>query len=145
MSNANVANELKGNTLRVYWYLLRSSNEFVGPRKIQRELRFSSPALAVYHLDKLLDLDLVEKNAGEYHLKEVVDVGVLKQFMKLGTLIVPRYLTYATMISVLFGFFVSQVRDINFYSIFALIFGLLSTVIFWYETIRVWRGRPKQS
>jgi len=145
MSNGNVANELKGNTLRVYWYLLRSSKKFVGPRQIQRELGFSSPALAVYHLDKLMELGLIEKNAGEYHLKEIVDVGVLKQFMKLGSFIVPRYVTYATMISVLFVFFISQLREINFYSVFALIFGSLSTAIFWYETIRVWRSRPKQS
>jgi hypothetical protein len=145
MSNANIANELKGNTLRVYWYLLRSSKEFVGPRKIQRELGFSSPALAVYHLDKLMDLGLVEKNTGEYHLREVVDIGILKQFIKFGHLIVPRYVTYATMISVLFVFFISQIREINFYSVFALIFGLLSTIIFWYETIRVWRSQPKQN
>jgi len=143
MSKENVANELKGNTLRVYWYLLQSSKNFVGPRKIQRELGFSSPALAVYHLDKLMELGLVEKITGEYHLKEIVDVGVLKQFMKLGSIIIPRHVTYATMISVLFVFFISQFREINFYSIFALIFGSLSTAIFWYETIRVWRSRPK--
>ena len=145
MSNVKVSNELKGNTLRVYWYLLRSSNNFVGPRQIQRDLGFSSPALAVYHLDKLMDLGLVEKNTGEYHLKEVVDVGILKQFMKFGSVLLPRHITYATMISVLFIFFIYHFREFNFYSVFALIFGSLSTTIFWYETIRVWRSRPKQS
>ena len=144
MSKVNMANELKGNTLRVYWYLLGSSNNFVGPRQIQRELNFSSPALAVYHLDKLMELGLVEKKSGEYHIKEVVDVGILKQFMKWGNVIIPRYVTYATMISVLFVFFISQLREINFYSLFALIFGSLSTAIFWFETIKVWRSRPKK-
>ena len=145
MSKAEVANSLKGNTLRVYWYLLGDSKKFSGPRQIQRELGFSSPALAVYHLEKLMELGLVEKNAGEYHIKEIVEVGVLKQFMKVGTLFVPRYVTYASMISVLFGFFIFQVREINFYSLFALIFGSLSTAIFWYETLRVWQSRPKQN
>jgi hypothetical protein len=144
MTNKEVANELKGNTLRVYWHLLSSSKNFVGPRQIQRELGFSSPALAVYHLDKLMELELVEKKAGEYRLKEVVDVGVLKQFMKVGSLIVPRFVTYATMISILFVFFISQLKEINFYSLFALIFGSLSTAIFWYETFKVWLSRPKQ-
>jgi len=144
MSNENVVNELKGNTLRVYWFLLQSSKDFVGPRQIQRELKFSSPSLAVYHLDKLMDLGLVEKKSGEYLLKEVVDVGVLKQFMKFGGFIVPRHVTYATMISVLFVFFISQFRELNFYSLFALIFGSLSTAIFWYETLRVWRSRPRK-
>lgn len=143
MSDGNFAGELKGNTLRVYWYLLGSSKNIAGPREIQRELGFSSPGLAVYHLNKLMELDLVEKVRGEYRLKEIVDVGVLRQFTKLGGIIVPRYVTYATMISVLFAFFISQVREINFYSLFALIFGSLSTVIFWYETVRIWRSRPK--
>jgi hypothetical protein len=142
MSKENVAPELKGNTLRVYWYLLQRPKNFTGPRQIQRELGFKSPALAVYHLDKLMQLCLVEKIKGEYQVTEVVDVGVLKQFMKLGSFLVPRYVTYATMITILFGFFLSQIREITFYSLFALIFGTLSTVIFWYESIRVWRNRP---
>ena len=59
MDDERVASELKGNTLRVYWYLLRASKDFVGPREVQRKLGFSSPALAVYHLDKLNQLGLV--------------------------------------------------------------------------------------
>jgi hypothetical protein len=143
MSDQTAGNELKGNTLRVYWNLLKSSEEFIGPRQVQRELGFSSPSLAVYHLDKLLDLGLVEKNSGEYKIKEMVDVGVLKQFMKWKGVIIPRYVTYATLISTLFIFFLTQLRSINFYSIFALIFGSLSTAIFWYESIKVWKNRPK--
>ena len=139
-----VANELKGNTLRVYWYLLNSSTEFIGPRQVQRELGFSSPSLAVYHLEKLLDLGLVKKNSGEYQLKEIVDVGILKQFMKWKGVIIPRYVTYATMISTLFIFFLTQLREINFYSLFALIFGSSSTLIFWFETFRIWQSRPKK-
>jgi len=113
MSRENVAPELKGNTLRVYWYLLQCPKNFAGPRQIQRELGFKSPALAAYHLDKLMELGLVEKIKGEYQVTEVVDVGVLKQFMKLGGFIVPRYVTYATMISVLFGFFLSQLSGMK--------------------------------
>jgi hypothetical protein len=145
MSRENVASELKGNTLRVYWYLLQCPKNFAGPRQIQRELGFKSPALAAYHLDKLMELGLVEKVKGDYQVTEVVDVGVLKQFMKLGGFFVPRYVTYATMTSVLFGFFLFQLGEITFYSLFALIFGTLSTVIFWYETIRVWRSRPQHN
>ena len=142
MDEERVASELKGNTLRVYWYLLQSSKSFVGPRQIQRKLGFSSPALAVYHLDKLVELGLAEKVSGEYHLAKIVDVGVLKQFMKLKGFIVPRNVLYAAMFTTLFAFYLSQFREVNFYSIFALIFGLLGTAISWYETIRVWRSKP---
>jgi len=142
MSNQNVVANLKGNTLRVYWYLLQCPNNSSGPRQVQRELGFRSPALAVYHLDKLIELGLVDKTNGEYQVTAVVDVGVLKQFMKVGNLLVPRYITYATMISTLYVFFLTQIREISFYSLFALIFGTLSTMIFWYETLRIWRSRP---
>ena len=142
MPKENIAADLKGNTLRVYWFLLECPNNSSGPRQIQRELGFKSPALAAYHLDKLIDLGLVDKIRGEYQVTQVVEVGVLKQFMKLGSFMVPRYVTYATMITILFGFFLTQLREITFYSLFALIFGTVSTVIFWYETFRVWRSRP---
>jgi len=142
MSKNNIVADLKGNTLRVYWCLLQCTNNSSGPRHIQRELGFKSPGLAAYHLDKLLELGLVEKLNGEYQVTEVVEVGVLKQFMKIGSFMIPRYVTYATMVSILFVFFLTQFKELNFYSLFALIFGTLSTIIFWYETFRIWRSRP---
>lgn len=142
MPKENIATDLKGNTLRVYWFLLECPNNSAGPRQIQRELGFKSPALAAYHLDKLIELGLVDKIKGEYQVTQVVEVGVLKQFTKIGNFMIPRYVTYATMITILFGFFLTQLREITFYSLFALIFGTVSTVIFWYETFRIWRSRP---
>ena len=64
-----IASELKSNTLRVYWHLLRSPNGVVGVGETQKSLGFSSPALAVYHLEKLAELRLIEKVRGEYHRK----------------------------------------------------------------------------
>ena len=138
----NVASNLKGNTLRVYWHLLRSSDGVVKVRETQRELGFSSPALAVYHLEKLVELGLVTKIRGEYHLTKVVSVGVLKQFMRIGTFVLPRYTLYATLFTTLLLFYLSQLREINFYSVFALLFGILATGILWYETARIWRQKP---
>ena len=142
MVNENIESELKGNTLRVYWMLLKSSTSNLGVREIQRTLRFSSPALASYHLTKLEELGLVEKTNGEYHLKKEVRVGVLKQFTKIGTFMLPRYMLYAAMMTTLLIFYLTQFREVNFYSIFALIFGSLSTGILWYETQRVWSQKP---
>jgi len=137
-----IASELKGNMLRVYWHLLRSPNGVAGVRETQKSLGFSSPALAAYHLDKLMELGLVQKVRGEYRLVRVVNVGVLKQFVKLGSFILPRYTLYATMFTTLLIFYVSQIRQLNFYSFFALIFGILATGISWYETVRAWRQKP---
>ena len=137
-----IESELKGNTLRVYWMLLQSQNASTGVREIQRQLGFSSPALASYHLNKLAELGLVEEKNGEYHLKREVRVGVLKQFVKFGSVMLPRYVLYAAMFTTLFVYLLTQLREANFYSVFAFIFGLLGTIILWYETIRAWRQRP---
>jgi hypothetical protein len=59
--NQEVSSELKGNTLRVYWQLIKSQNGVLGAREAQRLLNFSSPSLASYHLDKLIELSLAKK------------------------------------------------------------------------------------
>jgi len=142
MDQDQIASQLKGNTLRVYWYLLQSPNNSAGPRVIQRKLKFSSPSLAVYHLDKLVEFGLVEKVMGEYQLRKVVDVGVLKQFTRLGSLFLPRYVLYASMWSTIFAFFISQLKELNSYSLFALVFGCLGMVILWFEAFKVSRSKP---
>jgi hypothetical protein len=142
MNEEKIESVLKGNTLRVYWFLLRSPNGMVGARETQRALKFSSPALAVYHLDKLTELGLAEKTNGEYRLVKAVNVGVLKQFVRFGALMLPRHFLYATMFTTLLIFFLTQFERVDFYSIFALVLGLLASGIMWYETLRAWRQKP---
>jgi hypothetical protein len=142
MSEENIESALKGNTLRVYWFLLQSPNGVVGARETQRALKFSSPALAVYHLDKLIELGLADKTNGEYHLVKAVNVGVLKQFVRFGAFMLPRHFLYATMFTTLLIFYLVQFKHVDFYSIFALVLGLLATGIMWYETIKAWRQKP---
>jgi hypothetical protein len=142
MSEENIESVLKGNTLRVYWFLLRSPNGIVGARETQRALKFSSPALAVYHLDKLTELGLAEKTNGEYRLVKAVNVGVLKQFVRFGSFMLPRHFLYATMFTTLLIFYLIQFKRVDFYSTFALALGLLATGIMWYETLKAWRQKP---
>ncbi len=140
--DSKIESELKGNTLRVYWILLQSKSSIIGVREVQHRLRFSSPALASYHLNKLIELGLVEEKNGEYTLLRDVRVGILKQFARFGSIMLPRYVFYAVMFTTLFVYFITQFRDVNFYSVFAFIFGLLGTIILWYETVRVWKQKP---
>ena len=142
MSEEKIESILKGNTLRVYWFLLRSPNGIVGARETQRALKFSSPALAVYHLEKLTELGLAEKTNGEYRLVKAVNVGVLKQFVRFGAFMLPRHLLYATMFTTLMIFYLIQFKRVDFYSTFALVLGLLATGIMWYETLKAWRQKP---
>jgi len=142
LDDEKIVSELKGNTLRVYWSLLNSRDGVMGVRQLQRQLGFSSPTLAAYHLNKLENLELVVKERGDYRLVKEVKVGVLKQFIKLGTFLLPRYIFYATFFTMLLIFLLTQLREISFCSVFALMLGILSTVILWYETIRVWIQKP---
>jgi DNA-binding MarR family transcriptional regulator len=134
--------ELNGNTLRAYWVLLNSESGHVGVRELQRKLGFSSPALASYHLNKLEEMGLVNKIRGDYRIARRVKVGVLKQFIKLGAFMLPRYTLYATLFTTLMIFVVLQLREFTFFSMLALILAVLGTVIHWYETFRIWRQKP---
>ena len=137
-----ITSELKGNTLRAYWALLNSREGITGVRELQRKLGFSSPTLAAYHLNKLVELDLAVKERGNYRLVREVKVGVLKHFIKLGTLLLPRYVLYATMFTMFLIFLLIRLEDINFYSSFALMLGIFGSVILWYETVRIWILKP---
>lgn len=135
---------LKGKTLQVYWYLLRTSSHGAGVREIQRTLNFSSPSIAVHHLEKLQNLGLVtKKGTGEYVLVEKVKVGLLRFFTRIGRFLVPRYLFYSVLLSTML------ITYILFYGVtgsvhnfFALIFGVIGCSVLWFETIRLWREKP---
>jgi hypothetical protein len=72
---------IHGTTLRVYWYLFKSPRP-VGVRETQRALSMSSPSIALYHLEKLRELEVANKDeSGEYSLKQQVQVGSLKAFL----------------------------------------------------------------
>jgi hypothetical protein len=142
LNEEKLASQLRGNTLRAYWALLNAKDGVLGPRELQRRLGFSSPALASYHLNKLRELGLVIHEGGDYRLIVEVRVGVLKQFIKMGTFLLPRYVMYATLFTTLLAYLILNFKESTFFSIFALILGILGTVIFWYETVRVWKQRP---
>ena len=137
-----IASELRGNTLRVYWYVLNASGHVVGVREVQRALGFSSPTLALYHLDKLKDLGLLGKESGEYRLVKEVKVDILKQFMRIGRVFVPRFALYAVLFTSLLGYYMLNVTLLDFFTVFGLIFGGVGSAIFWFETVKTWKQRP---
>ena len=142
MEEKKIESELKGKTLQLYWYMLKSGNSSVGVREVQRALKFSSPRLAAYHLEKLEALGLVENKQGEYFLVREVKVGVLKHFLRFGRFLLPRYVFYAAMFTTFLIYVLVKFEEVSTYSVVALILSVLGSVIFWYETIRTWRQRP---
>lgn len=141
---AIIESELKGKTLIVYMYIIRVNQPSVGVREIQRALGFSSPSVSAYHLNKLKDLGLVESIRGDYSLIRMVKVGVLKQFVTLGGIMLPRYLFYAVLLTTMLVTYVLQFpMEPTRQNITTLIMGAVPAIILWYETIRIWRDRPR--
>lgn len=141
---AFLESELKGKTLLVYWYLLQQSTHTVGIREVQRALGFSSPSIAVHHLEKLQDLGLVKKKGtGEYVLEEEVKVGILRFFTRMGRFLVPRYLFYSVLfLTMLVAYLALCIVNQLAPNLYVLIFGLTANVILWFETFRLWRAKP---
>lgn len=135
-----VEDQLKGKTLQVYLYMIKRK-EPVGVREVQRDLSFSSPSVAQYHIDKLAEIALVGQDEhGRYYVVQKVQVGVLQAFVNVGGRAVPRLLFFAAFFTAMLAAYLV----VNFESldIFALGFAAAGAVAFWAETIRIWLKRP---
>lgn len=139
-SRERVDYELRGKTLTVYLYLLKHGKA-MGVREVQKGLGFSSPSVAFHHLDKLVGLGVVEKdNYDRYVLARKVDSGILHSFVSIGGLTLPRlgfYAAFFTTIAVSY-----LIIDRGALDLYALIGTVGGTLVFWYETWRVWRRKP---
>ena len=143
MDDANIESELNGKTLLVYMHILKGGQETVGVREVQRALGFSSPSVAAYHLQKLQDLGLVENAYGDYRLIKEVKVGVLRSFVSVGGVMLPRFLFYAVLItSMLVTFLATFPFVLTREYITTLVMGFVPAAVFWYETVKIWREKP---
>ncbi|MHA2205075.1 MAG: helix-turn-helix domain-containing protein [Candidatus Hodarchaeales archaeon] len=142
-SEEELASQIKGKTLRVYWYMLRHTEPMTA-REIQRGAKLSSPSLSMHHLEKLRDIGVVDKDVhGQYTIKKDVRVGLLKLFSGKGRLMVPRFMFYATFYTSVTAALVTMLLFfIDWYS-FVLVALLVSVcVVFWYEALKIWREQP---
>ncbi|MHA1712225.1 MAG: winged helix-turn-helix domain-containing protein [Candidatus Freyarchaeota archaeon] len=126
---------VNGNTRKVYLFMIKR-NKPVGIRETQRALGFSSPTLALYHLEKLKDLGLIKQTPEGY----VIDKFVLKDFINLKGLILPRFFFYSIFFTSLlilrFTIFLNSPQHTTF--IFDLLICISVAIAFWYETLRIW-------
>lgn len=134
---------LKGRTMSVYALLLSQGE--MGVREVQRELGFSSPSLALHHLTKLSELDLVRKDEhGIYCVLKEVRVGSLTLFIKFGSRLLPRFLFLGTLFTAMLVlylvFFLSWPPtggDFMF-----VVVSVITIVIVFYESRRIWLLKP---
>ncbi len=139
-SRERVEYALRGKTLAVYLYLLKHGKA-VGVREIQKSLGFSSPSVAFHHLDKLVELGVVEKDQYDrYVLARKVDTGILHSFVSIGGLTLPRLGFYAAFFTTIAAGYLLLNR--NSLDLYALIGTVGGSIVFWYEAWRVWRRKP---
>ncbi len=129
------------NTFRVYLVLLRVRK--VSARDTAQLVGFSSPALAVHHLEKLKSLKLVNKDKyGVYHVVPR-RFGILKFFFVVKKFIIPKSFFYTLLYGVfaIFSLLVlsGAVRNV------ALMFSLLGFGIHIIETIQFFRVLPPKT
>lgn len=143
MSKSNIDAELKGNTLRVYTYALKKRK--VGVREVQRSLNLSNPSLAQYHLNKLIELGLLRKDNSDYAIVEEIDVEIMRDFLRVGTLLVPRFLFYAVFFTIFTAYLAIISTTFSNSSTIILWFVAplaIASGIFWYEAQKAWRSAP---
>ena len=134
-----VERELRGKSLQVYVYMLKRK-EPVGVREIQRDLNFSSPSVANYHIEKLIGLNLVSQDEyGRYYLAQKAQISVLESFVNVGGRTVPRMSFFAAFFTtLLLAYVLLNLHSVN---VHAVGFAVAGAAAFWFETVRVWRRR----
>jgi len=130
--------EVKGNTLRVYLYVLRH-----GPcelREVQHGLALSSASLAIYHLNKLIEAGYVgQDGSGRYAALKDATSEFLAGYSKVGATIVPRSFFFSLLFTMLVTFFgIEAIHDSGF-TPDLLAVSVAAVAALWYETAGLWR------
>jgi repressor of nif and glnA expression len=146
-----VTNELEGNTLTVYAYIVRADKP-VGTRDVTRGANLSSTSVAHRHLQKLENLGLIEKNSyGDYILKEKASIN---GYVWVGKNLVPRLMFYsfffmsafATEVSMIQLSFVIKRLVIETSFLFLTVMTLISMILFTIEWLTSYRKlNPRQT
>ncbi len=137
-----LSRELKGNTLLVYWYLLRHNKPY-SAREIQRSVGISSTSLALHHLNKLIELGLVGTDDGQYIVTKKISPGLLSLFVGSGRFFIPRFVFYSVFTSsvlaaCIFLFWPYPSTE----SVLLVIMLSIVSVVFWVESFKLWKIQP---
>ena len=90
--NSTDKQEPEGTTLTVYSYVVKKGKPG-GPREVMRGANLSSPSVAYWHLQKLENTGLLQKNGvGEYVVKEKTSIS---GHIWIGKNLVPRLMCYS--------------------------------------------------
>jgi len=135
--------EITGNTLTVYFYLLKKK-QTCGVREIQRALGFSSPSSAYYHLEKLAHNRILTKDSyGNYKINGDAKVRLVDRFFVIRGLVFPKQIIYATVTTLMcLSFTLLFWRSLTPTVLLALLPGVAASVILWYDAATLYSSLP---
>ena len=133
--------QVYGKTWDVYICILTSSGP-IGVRDIWRDLGLSSPSLAQYHVNKLLELRLIESTTqGKYVTNDEERLEALRSFLALRGMLIPRMVVYAALLSgVMVSYVVFWPWRGDFRDLVVLGVTLFSVSAFLFEAVKQYRG-----
>jgi hypothetical protein len=139
--------QVYGKTWDVYHCILTSS-EPIGVREIWRKLGLSTPSLTQNHVNKLLELELIESTSqGEYITNDVERNETLKNFLALRGLMIPRMVVYSALLSgILLSYLTFWPWRGDFRDLMVLAVTLFSISTFLFEAVKqywslsAWKG-----
>lgn len=130
--------EIKGNTLKAYLYLLKH-----GPcelREVQRGLGLSSASLASYHLGKLAEANYVKQDEqGKYYAVKDASVKVLEGYSKVGPAVVPQLFFFSLLFTIVAAVFSFEALYGSNFTVWLVVLCSAMVAVFWYETLILWR------
>ncbi len=137
--NNELERRLSGRTLQVYLYL-QNKKEPSGIREVQRDLGLSSPSVAEYQVEKLVEMELAGRDSyGRVFVTRKVKVKAMASYVNFGRFTVPRLAFYAsifTTIAVLYVIF-----NFNSLSVYGIATPTGAAAIFWFEAWKLWKYR----
>jgi len=134
----SVSQEVRGNALKIYLYLLRHGPSEL--RDIQRGVGLSSPSLASYHLGKLVDAGFVTQDEhGRYLAVKEASDKVLEGYAKMGPAVVPQLFFFALLFTILAAFFSFEALYSSGFVVYLVAVSIAMVCVFWYETLKLWR------
>ncbi len=139
--NSASEKHISGTTRDVYLCII-TSGEPIGVRDVWRTLKLSSPSLAQYHINKLLNLEAIQQtNDGKYMASEKGQIEALRSFVLLRGKLVPRFVFYGALVTGILVFYLFfKPSAWEFRDLIVIAVSIFSMLAFFFEAYTQYRG-----
>ena len=135
--NSELERRLSGRTLQVYLYL-QKKKEPSGIREVQRDLGLSSPSVAEYQVEKLVEMGLAGRDSySRVFVTRRVKVNAMASYVNFGRFTVPRLAFYASMFTAVTALY--AIFNFDSISVYGIAMPAGAAAIFWFEAGKLWK------